>query len=376
MATLAEMDISARKTEPAAPPTNAGSDPNVHQIVQHAWTKILNTRVAAGCWDDAGGDSLKLLHCVMEIENAIGQELGPEAFTVGMSVDEMVKAVVSAQARDQRAAAQKREPAILFLLPGSVGYGPSLATFASAMGKVVRVVPIRYPGLAMILRGQNSLTDLADSAVEQISRAQPAGDIRLLGHSLGGAVAFDVAARLLAAGRTVKFLGILDTSLLGERSGYWETFTRTYHRIRTNRISANRTVCRALAKVTVAMGYETRLARIVDRHAQDQFNATSFRIKLELQEVLRARAFFQWLSVPKPELPITGTLFRCARPGMPLAIGWDSAFAHLDVIPMVGNHTDLVTEPYLAFNRPFIEQAVAQSLPPAESREQEYGSST
>ncbi|WP_245319381.1 MULTISPECIES: AMP-binding enzyme [Mesorhizobium] len=39
-----------------------------------------------------------------------------------------------------------------------------------------------------------------DGAVEQIRRAQSAGHIRLLGHSLGGAVAFEAAARMLTAG--------------------------------------------------------------------------------------------------------------------------------------------------------------------------------
>ncbi|WP_354492253.1 AMP-binding protein [Mesorhizobium robiniae] len=374
LAALAEMDLSARRTVPAAQPPNSGRELKTHQIVRDAWTKILNTRVAAGRWDDAGGDSLKLLHCVMEIESAIGQELGLGDFTVGMSVDEMVKAVVSAQAGDQRT--QEHDPPILFLFPGSVGYGPSLAAFAAAMGKVARVAPIRYPALPMILRGQNTLATIADAAVEQIRRAQPAGHIRLLGHSLGGAVAFEAAARLLAAGRSVKFVGILDTSLIGERSDHWETFTRTFDRIRTNRISAYRMACRALAKITVKMGLEAQLTRILDRYAQGQFNATSFRTKLELQEVLRARAFFQWLAGPKPALPITGTLFRCARPGMPPAIGWDRAFAHLDVIPIVGSHIDLVIEPHLATNRPLIEKAVAQTYSSTESRKREYGSST
>ncbi|TIW31127.1 MAG: AMP-dependent synthetase, partial [Mesorhizobium sp.] len=84
MTTLAEIDLSARKIAPAAQPSNT-SELTVHRIVQHAWNNILNTRVAAGRWDDAGGDSLKLLQCVMEIESAIGQELSLEGFTVGMS---------------------------------------------------------------------------------------------------------------------------------------------------------------------------------------------------------------------------------------------------------------------------------------------------
>nr|WP_244440020.1 AMP-binding protein [Mesorhizobium metallidurans] len=370
-ATLAEIDLSATKIAPAAQPSDT-SELNVHRIVQHAWNNILDTRVAAGRWDDAGGDSLKLLQCVMELESAIGQELSLDGFTVAMSMNEMVKTVMSVQAGALRAQVKKHELPILFLLPGSVGYGPSFAAFASSMGKIARVVPIRYPPLSVILRGANTVANMSESAVEQIRRAQPTGSIRLLGHSLGGAVAFEVAERLLAAGRTVKFLGILDTSLLGERSTYWEMFVRTYQRIRTNRVSADRMVCRFFAKVAVKMGFEAKLARILDRYAKDEFNATSFRTKLELQGQLRGRAFYQWLARPRPTLPITATLFRCARPKMPLAIGWDGAFARLDVIPVVGSHFDMITEPHLATNRPLIENAVEQTYSAAELRKREY----
>jgi thioesterase domain-containing protein len=279
----------------------------------------------------------------------------------------MARAVVAAQAVSSGKTAPEHNPPLLFLFPGSVGYGPSLAAFASAMGTTAKVVPVRYPGLAMILKGQRDLANMADAAVQQINRAQPSGDVRLLGHSLGGAVALEVAMRLLNAGRSVRFVGILDTSLEGERSRLWDTVTRTVRRLRSNRISFHRVACRALAKTAVRMGCETRLAGAIDRYTDGRFNAACFRIKLELQEVLRAQAFFRWLEEPKAALPIHGTLFRCARPGMSRAIGWDQVFRDLQVVPIVGSHIDLVVEPHVATNRPLIEQAILQTYTPAES---------
>ncbi|MDX8523669.1 AMP-binding protein [Mesorhizobium sp. MSK_1335] len=367
LAKLGKMDLLARTPAAAADPSSSDSDPAVGRVVRKAWIKVLNTRAAVGRWDEAGGDSLKLLHCVMEIENLIGQELGLESFTVGMSADEMVKAVVAAQPASSGKAAPERNPPLLFLFPGSVGYGPSLAAFASAMGKTAKVVPIRYPALAFILGGQSDLASMADAAVQQVSRAQPSGHVRLLGHSLGGAVALEVAVRLLKAGRSVKFVGILDTSLEGERSRLWDTVTRTARRLRSNRISFHRVACRALAKIAVRMGYETRLAGAIDRYTEGQFNGACFRVKLELQEVLRAQAFFRWLEEPKAVLPIHGTLFRCARPGMSRAIGWDQVFRDLQVIAIVGTHIDLVAEPHVATNRPLIEKAVLQTYTTAET---------
>src|SRR5688572_16238846 len=177
------------------PPGNSGHDLTTYQLVQYAWTKILNTREIAGSWEEAGGNSLELLHCIMEIESATGHELSLEAFTLDMTVAEMVKAIVSGQAVSQVARPQADAAPILFLLPGSVGYGPSMAGFAAAMGKVARVAPIKYPDLRNILDGKNTVADMAAAAIEQIHRTQPVGHVRLLGHSLGGAVAFEVAAR-------------------------------------------------------------------------------------------------------------------------------------------------------------------------------------
>ena len=255
---------------------------------------------------------------------------------------------------------------IVFLLPGSVGYGRSLAGLAAAMAGAARIVPIRYPDLRTMLAGGESLAAMADDAMEQIRRKQPSGPVRLLGHSLGGAVAFEVAGRLLASGRSVRFLGILDTSILGERSEYRETVFRTLQRIRASQVSAARMACRALAKAATALGCEALLARIVDRKGASQFNATRFRITLELQEVLRARAFFRWLDQPKASLPLAATLFRCARKDMPQHLGWEGMFARLEVTAIDGGHIDLIMEPHLARNHPLIEAAIVSSYAPAE----------
>ena len=226
-----------------------------------------------------------------------------------MTAVEMADAIVSKDDWPNRAS-ESRSPPTLFLLPGSIGYGPSMAAFATAIrGRSGH--PYQIPGSQKHPRRKEygcqhgrrrRRADPAEPICRRYSPSRPFAR---------WAVRFEVAARLLEAGRVVKFLGILDTSIVNERRDYRETFARVVRRVRTNRINVSRVACRALAKVTCAIGCEARLAWILDRYSRRKFDATCFRIKLELQEVLRSRAFFQWLASPKPAVPINATLFRC-----------------------------------------------------------------
>ena len=338
------------------------------EALEQVWPRILGDVKVSGRWDEAGGDSLKLLRCVMELEDLLGRELRLEAFTVDMSVPEMIQVIATGSASDRTATDEERSPALV-LLPGSMGYGPSLAAFGVELSKVAHVIPVRYPDLASVLEGQGSIDVMADSALDQINAAHPRGEIRLLGYSLGGGVAFEVATRLIAAGRSVEFFGILDTSI--ESSGsrnYAEAFSRTLQRIRSHRTTVYRLLCRAVAKFVVRLHWEAGFCRFLDAPVSRKFATTRFMLRLELEEILRMMAFRRWVARPRRRLPITGTIFRCSRGGTP-SLGWDRLCAKVDVIPIAGGHLDLVIEPHLTVNGPLIKQAIASSYsgrePPA-----------
>jgi thioesterase domain-containing protein len=360
VAKLKALDSESRRGPPPPQPPGAGEVKQAGKMVAQVWTRILGTTDVAGRWDEAGGDSLKLLRCVMELEELVGQELNMEAFTVDMSATDMIQ-IVAAGGRSQRQQVAGELLPRLVMLPGSIGYGPSLAAFGAQLSKTAHVIPIRYPDLTSALTGCGSVDHMATLALEQINAVHPRGDIRLIGYSLGGGVAFEVAARLIAEGRSVKFLGILDTNIGPRRSDYRETLSRTLQRVRSHRVTMYRMLCRAIAKCVARLHWEVKFCRILDARIWTRLAGTRFMLKLELEEILRMQEFGRWVASAKPRLPITGTLFLCNRRGSPAHLGWDSLFAKLEVIPIAGGHLDLVIDPHLTVNRPVIERAITSS---------------
>ena len=360
VAKLKVLDTESRRGPAPPQPPGAGEVKQAEKIVAQVWARILGTTDVASRWDEAGGDSLKLLRCVMELEELVGQELNMEAFTVDMSAADMIQ-IVAAGGRSQRQQAAGELLPHLVMLPGSIGYGPSLAAFGAQLSKTAHVIPIRYPDLTSALTGCGSVDHMATLALEQINAVHPRGDISLIGYSLGGGVAFEVAARLIAEGRSVKFLGILDTNIGPRRSDYRETLSRTLQRVRSHRVTMYRMLCRAIAKCVARLHWEVKFCRILDARIWTRLAGTRFMLKLELEEILRMQEFGRWVASAKPRLPITGTLFLCNRRGSPAHLGWDSLFAKLEVIPIAGGHLDLVIDPHLTVNRPVIERAITSS---------------
>jgi non-ribosomal peptide synthetase component F/thioesterase domain-containing protein len=357
---LKMLDLDAHRSSPSPRLPQPNEMMQAREAVGQVWTAILGTTEVAGRWDEAGGDSLKLLRCVMELEELIGRELNMEAFTLDMSAADMIHVVATGDRPQRQNQGEEVLPALV-MLPGSMGYGPSLAAFGAQLSKVARVIPIRYPDLSSTLVGCGSLGDMTASALEQIKAVQPRGDIRLIGYSLGGGVAFEVARRLIAEGRSVKFIGILDTNVAPRTNDHRETLSRTLQRIRSHRVTMYRMLCRALAKCVVRLGWEVPFCRFLDAGIWQHFADTRFIFRLELEEILRMQAFALWVAGSKEPLPITGTLFACTRRGPPTHFGWGPLFAQLDIIPIAGGHLDLVIEPHLSVNLPVIERVIASS---------------
>lgn len=98
-------------------------------------------------------------------------------------------------------------PTTLFIFPHAGGSPQYYVPFAKTFTGDVKRIAVQYPGKGGThdLAAFRSVTDLADR-VAKLLPAEIDGPVAFFGHSMGALVAFEVARRFEAAGRTVSAL--------------------------------------------------------------------------------------------------------------------------------------------------------------------------
>ena len=99
----------------------------------------------------------------------------------------------------------------LFMIPGAPGSILQLAPIAAAMTGDRPVYAIRPRGIEEGETPCETLSEMAQYAVDQIKAMRPGGPYALVGYSAGGLVALEMAQRLTAAGDEVPLVVLLDT---------------------------------------------------------------------------------------------------------------------------------------------------------------------
>jgi amino acid adenylation domain-containing protein len=93
------------------------------------------------------------------------------------------------------------------------------------------VFGIQAIGLTDDTEVPQTLEEIATKHVDEILKRHPTGPYSLVGYSLGGYIAFEIAKQLQAMGKVVKMLGIIDT-YAGSNSIPEPVFTRVIKKIR------------------------------------------------------------------------------------------------------------------------------------------------
>jgi thioesterase domain-containing protein/acyl carrier protein len=200
-------------------PSHAGS---VLDTVRAIWGRVLGTDIIEPDDDffDVGGDSLLATWMVTELSQSLGHTIELSVFLSDSTLSGLVRTL---EGLDPYSVRKRRVSELVTLRPGPpqrVLYfvhplGGELLAYrdlATAIRSPLRVLGLRWqpeeswPPLSL------SLEQMAEFHVLHLRSIQAAGPFLLAGWSFGGALAYEIAQQIVAAGERVDFLGLLDAN--------------------------------------------------------------------------------------------------------------------------------------------------------------------
>lgn len=173
---------------------------------------------------DLGGDSLRAMRLVGEVEHELGVGVGVGTLMARPSVAELAAHIAEGAldvdlSRDHLVSLRAEgaaEP--LFCVHPAGGFAWPFAPLTGVLEADRPVLGLQLPTLAGDTLEATNVDQLASMYVETIRGVQADGPYHLLGYSFGGNVVHAMAAQLAEAGHAVGFTGLIDTHPLGTRS--------------------------------------------------------------------------------------------------------------------------------------------------------------
>jgi amino acid adenylation domain-containing protein len=328
---------------------NTACAERIRDAVKHAWSIVLGVKSyeANQSWNDTDGDSLKAIELWFYIEDRLGFKLPLDALDGDTTPGALVAAIAehvseggAGRAANADARGDESDAPVVFLLPGIQGDDPALVRLRAAFGEQVRFKLIDYPAWRQTAAAGAGFDAIVDAVFEQIC-AQPACDIyRLAGYSFGGIVAFEVAHRLVASGRKVGFLGLLDTRrwdiTAPHQAGSFHMFLDERRNWRLDWIKASIAMLIRQGRFGLLGGLERLLMLRPTKLA--------FWFKRRLTRELRYQAFRQW-NPAVLDVPTTLYLSDDRWPGEPDDYGWDDVCRALTKVHVGGDHATVIQPP-------------------------------
>jgi thioesterase domain-containing protein len=269
-----------------------------------------------------------------------------------MRLDEVVRALNSPGPEGDPAPRIDPRPTI-FLCPGLDGDEPRLAGFRAELSDRIRFVLIEYPDWPEMVATGQSFDWIVEAAAASIVGIQGSGAVRIAGYSFGGDVGFAVASRLIAMGREVAFLGILDTDLYHVAADA-EAFEREHkvrdHSVRDVANEGSRTALGFLlakcARDVVGLERALRHQRLW-RWALS--GPTSFAFHRRIRTISRLHAQWRWHRGVQPApIEVPTVLFRSAAhaAGSPSDLNWLDRCLNLSIVRVEGDHRTMLDPPH------------------------------
>ncbi|HYU36207.1 MAG TPA: alpha/beta fold hydrolase, partial [Thermoanaerobaculia bacterium] len=337
-----------RRTLPAPQLSGAGAGLRPRDVLEielaRLWEELLGRPV--GVRDDffaAGGHSLLAVRLISEISRRLGRELPLSALFQGPTVERMAVLL-----RQEGAL----PPSGLVPLRGGTGRplfcvhpaGGSVASYA-ALARELEDRPVwalQARGLSPGEEPRTSIEEMAAAYVEALCSVQAEGPYALLGWSLGGLIAYEMALQLAAAGERVEPLVLLDT---------WGRDRRAETELPSDEailLAALADLLPLAAEELSALPAESRAGHVLQRAREagalpPDFGPEEARRYLGIYKAnLQASLAYR----PAP-YPGNAVLFRAEDgPESDAALGWDERIqGDLTVIRLPGTHSTLIEPP-------------------------------
>lgn len=209
-------------------------------VVQQLWGGVLGLAKVPrdGDFMALGGDSLSVEEMLAEVGDRLGIQLSSTDVLAAPTLREFAL-LLERREKGQRV---HSDSAVLRTGDGSrrlfafVGAGALALQFLPVSRHLDGwdVVAFQAHGLERRARPDRTVEAHALRALAEMREIQPHGPYRLAGHSFGGIIALEIAARLVAAGETVDLVALFDTYLPGSAVDEL-TVTEQFGRLETRR---------------------------------------------------------------------------------------------------------------------------------------------
>lgn len=206
-----------KSSEPLQPANMiAGLNSERQEVVANIWKRVLQ-RTSIRPDDNflaIGGDSAKAEAIAAEITFVYGREISPllllQAPTVSMLTGLLAQDQLPRIAPILPLTVASQRPPI-FLAHGIGGTILSLVPLAASLESSHAIYGMQAPGVDGLAEPLNRIETMAQYHLEAIRRVQPRGPYFLIGYSLGGLIALEIARRLSEGGEEIGSLLMLDT---------------------------------------------------------------------------------------------------------------------------------------------------------------------
>ena len=210
---LAQIDVELQAGREYVAPHN-----NPERQLIEIWAEVLNLAPEKiGIHDnffELGGHSLSAVRLMAKISKNFEQVLPPAAIFTASTVAELAEMIATQKTPtgDILVPIQTGGTATsIFGVPGAGGNVLSLQPLVKALGPDQSFYGLQAVGLDGQTLPLKSLEEVAKANIAAMKTLQPTGPYRLIGHSYGGVVAYEMTSILAARGEEVSSLILLDS---------------------------------------------------------------------------------------------------------------------------------------------------------------------